>query len=64
MNLTMKLADKVLLLDKGRIASYGKTNDVISSKLLSEVYEMDVSDYMLDSLMQWERICEEPYKTK
>ena len=64
LNLAMKLADKVLLLDKGRIASYGKTNDVISSKLLSEVYEMDVAGYMLDSLKQWENICEEPYKTK
>ncbi|MGB4439394.1 MAG: ABC transporter ATP-binding protein [Sedimentibacter sp.] len=64
LNLAMNLADNILLLDKGKIASYGKTNDVISSKLLNEVYEMDVAGYMLNSLKQWEFIKEEPYKTK
>lgn len=64
LNLAMKLADNVLLLDKGKIAAYGKTNDVISSKLLSEVYEMDVAGYMIDSLKQWECIQDERYKTK
>lgn len=64
LNLAMKLADNILLLDKGKIAAYGKTNDVISSKLLSEVYEMDVAGYMIDSLKQWECIQDERYKIK
>lgn len=54
LNLTMKLADKVLLLDKGNIAAYGKTEDVISSRIINDVYDMDVTSYMIDSLKQWE----------
>ncbi|MDW5299970.1 MAG: ABC transporter ATP-binding protein [Sedimentibacter sp.] len=64
LNLAINLADNILLLDNGKIASYGKTNDVISSKLLNEVYEMDIANYMLNSLKQWECIQEEPRKTK
>lgn len=64
LNLAMKLADNVLLLDKGKIAAYGKTKDVISSKLLSDVYEMDVAGYMVDSLKQWESIQNGPTQTK
>lgn len=54
LNLAMKLADTVLLLDKGNIAAYGKTDDVISSKIINDVYDMDVAGYMVDSLKQWE----------
>ncbi len=64
LNLTMKLADNILLLDKGKIAAYGKTNDIMSSKLLNEVYDMDVAGYMTDSLRQWEYYTNEPFKLR
>lgn len=54
LNLAMKLADNVLLLDKGHVASYGKTEDIISSRMINDVYDMDVARYMVDSLKQWE----------
>lgn len=54
LNLAMKLADTVLLLDKGNVAAYGKTEDVISSRMINDVYDMDVARYMVDSLKQWE----------
>lgn len=64
LNLAMKLADNVLLLDKGNIAAYGKTEDVISSSILSRVYEMDVADYMIDLLRHWESFSNRPIKLR
>ncbi|MEL7649016.1 MAG: ABC transporter ATP-binding protein [Sedimentibacter sp.] len=64
LNLAMKMADNVLLMDKGKIAAYGKTKDVISSRLLSDVYEMDVAGYMIESLKQWEAVDNGPYRTR
>lgn len=54
LNLTMKLADNVLLLDRGKIAAYGKSSEIISSKIINDVYDMDVTGYMIESLKQWE----------
>lgn len=56
LNLAMKLADKVLLLDNGKIAAYGKTGEVISSKIINSVYGMDVTEYMIDSMKHWENL--------
>ena len=66
LNLAMNLADNILLLSNGNIAAYGSTEDVISSKLLNKVYGMNVRDYMIDSLKQWECITDSyySYKTK
>ncbi len=56
LNLAMKLADNILLLDKGTIAAYGKSEDIISSRVINEVYDMDVTGYMIDSLRHWESL--------
>lgn len=56
LNLALKLADNVLLLDKGHTAAYGKTEDIVSSKIINHVYEMDIAGYMIDSLKHWESI--------
>jgi iron complex transport system ATP-binding protein len=64
LNLAMKLADKVLLLDKGNIAAYGKTEDVISSNIINKVYDMDVKSYMTDSLKYWSSFEVEPVKLR
>lgn len=64
LNLAMKLADNVLLLDKGNIAAYGKTEDVISSNIMNNVYDMDVTGYMIDSLKQWTNFENQPVKLR
>lgn len=64
LNLAMKLADNILLLDKGNIASYGKSEDIVSSKVINEVYDMDVAGYMIDSLRQWENLDNQPVKLR
>ncbi len=64
LNLAMKLADNVLLLDKGKIAAYGKTEDIFSSKIIDNVYEMDVTEYMIDLLKYWENFDNQPVKLR
>jgi iron complex transport system ATP-binding protein len=64
LNLAMKLADNVLLLDKGNIAAYGKTEDIVSSEVINEVYDMDVAGYMVDSLKHWESFGNRPVKLR
>lgn len=54
LNLAIKLADNALLLDKGKTAAYGRAEDVISSETINDVYGMDVTGYMIDSLKYWE----------
>lgn len=56
LNLAIKLSDNMLILDNGNIAAYGNANEVISSNLLNEVYDMNVTEYMVDSLRHWESI--------
>ncbi|HPD89551.1 MAG TPA: ABC transporter ATP-binding protein [Oscillospiraceae bacterium] len=43
-----------LLLDRGRIASYGAIDDVLSAENLKSVYGMDVYAWMQKMLSQWE----------
>lgn len=64
LNLAMKLADNVLLLDKGNIAAYGKSEEIISSKIINDVYDMNVTGYMIDSLKQWESFENQPVKLR
>lgn len=64
LNLAMKLADNVLLLDKGNTAAYGKTEDVISSHTINKVYDMDVAGYMVDSFKHWTNLENQPAKLR
>lgn len=64
LNLAIKLSDNMLILDNGKMAAYGKTDDVIPSKLLNEVYDMNVTEYMVDSLRHWESFDGYSYKNK
>ena len=56
LNLAIKLSNNMLILDNGKIAAYGKTDEVISSKLINDVYDMNVTEYMVDSLRHWESL--------
>lgn len=64
LNLALKLADNVLLLDKGKTKAYGKTEDVVSSKIMNDVFDMDIAGYMVDSLKHWEFIDSQPVKLR
>lgn len=60
-NLAMRLADNVLVLDNGKTAAFGKADEVITSSLLNKVYDMDVVGFMNDSLKMWENFLPTPY---
>lgn len=60
-NLAMRLADSALVLHNGITKAYGKSDEIISSDLLNDVYDMDVVGYMVDSLKRWESFEEAKY---
>jgi iron complex transport system ATP-binding protein len=55
-NLAMRLSDNIMVMKNGEIQACGKTSEVISDSLLESVYEIDVAQYMRDSLKRWERL--------
>lgn len=55
-NLAMTMADKVLLLDQGRVAAYGSKEEVLTSKKLQLTYGVDVVSFMTKSLEQWKNV--------
>lgn len=55
-NLAMTMADKVLLLDEGKVAAYGSKEEVVTSKKLQLTYGVDVVSFMTKSLEQWKNV--------
>lgn len=55
-NLAMTMADKILLLDQGKVAAYGSKDEVLTSKKLNLTYGVDVVSFMRKSLEQWENV--------
>lgn len=55
-NLAMTMADKVLLLDQGKVAAYGSKEEVLTSKKLQLTYGVDVVSFMTKSLEQWKNV--------
>lgn len=53
LNLAKAYGTDAVLLDKGRIVSYGNTQDVLTAENLQAVYMMDVYKWMRDMLSQW-----------
>ena len=53
-NLAMQLSENILVMKHGEIKAYGKTSEVITGSLLADVYEIDVAQYMIESLRRWE----------
>lgn len=56
LNLAMKISDNMLLMNKGDIISHGSCKEIISSKELTSVYNMDVKKYMLENLKVWKNL--------
>jgi len=53
-NLAMQLSERLMVMKEGEIHALAKADEVISSGLLDEVYEMDVAQHMRDSLGRWQ----------
>lgn len=55
-NHAIRLSEKALLINEGRIEAAGTTESVLNSKLLQKVYKIDVKKYMRESLKVWEKL--------
>ena len=47
LNLVQYFADKVLMIQSGKVVSYGRPNEVLKGKLLNDTYGMDIKDFIL-----------------
>jgi len=52
-NIAMLLSDDMIVMKKGEVMANGKASDIIANGLLDDVYDMNVAEYMRDSLMKW-----------
>jgi iron complex transport system ATP-binding protein len=52
LNLVQNFADKVLILNEGKIVEYGN-KDILLSDRLKEVYDLDIKKFMVDTLKKW-----------
>lgn len=55
-NLAMLLADKTLIIKDGRLIAFGQNNEILTSNILNEIYNIDIKDFMIKSLKKWENI--------
>lgn len=55
-NQAIQFGDYVVVLKEGRVVEKGDVKDVITKELLKDVFEMDISSYMLEHLRRWEEI--------
>jgi iron complex transport system ATP-binding protein len=53
-NLAMQFSNNVLLLNDGQIAAYGDYRAFFGGDFLKSVYNIDIRNYMLNSLRRWE----------
>lgn len=53
LSLARKYGNRALLLDRGRIAAIGGTEEVFAPETLNAVYRMDVADWMRTLLSPW-----------
>ena len=53
LNLAMQLADKIILMDKGKIVFSGSCDEIQNSQKLEEVYKIDIKGFMQKSLAVW-----------
>jgi iron complex transport system ATP-binding protein len=54
LNLSLRFADTVALMQEGRLVSTGKPETVLGEETLKSVYGMDVRSFMLQSLSAWQ----------
>ena len=54
-NLSLLLSDRLLFLKDGVVAGAGPAETMLNREFLCDIYDMDVTGYMLDSLRRWEQ---------
>ncbi|HHT17080.1 MAG TPA: ABC transporter ATP-binding protein [Papillibacter sp.] len=55
LSLARKYGTTALLMHKGKLVGHGPVNDVIDSEHIDPVYSMDVRQWMVDLLSQWQK---------
>jgi len=54
LNMSLRFADTVALMQEGRLVSTGKPEAVLGGEILKSVYGMDVKKFMQESLSAWQ----------
>lgn len=52
-NLAMHLTDQLLFMKEGRIKGIGRADDLVTTRFLKEIYDVDIVGYMHDSYARW-----------
>ncbi len=55
-NLAMLLTNNIMVLQNGNIKCFDTSNNILNSNILNEVYDINIKDYMINSLKKWENI--------
>ncbi|MEA4987210.1 MAG: ABC transporter ATP-binding protein [Anaerovorax sp.] len=55
-NLAVRLSDRILLMNNGRIQAIGTPDEVLNSRIIEPVYKINVGNYMRESLRIWESL--------
>ena len=53
-NQALRLSEKVLVMKNGHVQAYGAAEEILSASLLERIYDIDVVQYMKESLRVWE----------
>ncbi len=55
LNLAMQLADKIILMDNGKVKAQGTPQEIMKSETLIKAYGIDVREHMKNSLSVWNK---------
>ena len=53
LNLVHSFSDEVIMMKDGKLVQRGNVREVLNGDKLKEVYDIDVKEYMIDSLKKW-----------
>ena len=53
LNFVQYFADKVLMIQSGKVVSYGRPEDVLKGEILNDIYGMDIKEFMVNILQKW-----------
>ena len=52
----MVLTDNMMVLENGCIKSFDKSDNILKTDILNEIYNINIKEYMIKSLKKWENI--------
>jgi iron complex transport system ATP-binding protein len=56
MNIALRLSEKVMLMDNGKIGRIGNFADIADREYLQNLFGIDVADYMIQNMKMWNSI--------